>query len=108
MLGRLEMTVEECIEAFQSLSKAIFEESAWESWTAKVPFTAKGKVATRFSSEKLKNAVLKIIQNRVRKIHENTDEPLSDADVAREAESMMLNDGVQRGCKTYAALAHSP
>lgn len=76
MLGRLEMDVDECIEAYGELAEAVFGEKA-----SALPFTWKGKVKARFDSTTLEKAVQKVVQRSA----SNTE---------------LFNDGTERGCKT--------
>lgn len=76
MLGRLEMDVDECILAYTSLFKAIFESTAMliDKWS--------GNVKGRIDSAVLKECMQNIIKDR----------GLS--------ETALLNDRNERGCKT--------
>lgn len=58
MLGRLRMSVEECIEAYIKLSERVFQQKHVS------PVTIKGKMKARYSSEELQNAVQEVIQER--------------------------------------------
>ncbi|OAG43855.1 hypothetical protein AYO21_02082 [Fonsecaea monophora] len=82
MLGRLEMDVDECIVAYNKLTKAIFEEKA--HWT---PFNWSGRVQSRFDSNKLKAVIDDVI---TRQGYSPT-EP--------------FNDGKPRGCKVFVCTA---
>jgi hypothetical protein len=57
MLGRLQMSVDECIDAYLSLSDDIFHKKRHR-------VTVKGKVQGRFDSEELERAVKAIIKER--------------------------------------------
>jgi hypothetical protein len=59
MLGRLEMTVPECIEAYTKLMKQVFEKKEHRSIVGVL-----GGVKSRFSSETLKNAIAQVIEER--------------------------------------------
>ncbi len=59
MLGRLEMDVDECIDAYLSLIKSVFEKKKRIfaiSWT--------GNIQSRFSSKVLESAIKKVIGDR--------------------------------------------
>lgn len=58
MLGRLRMTVEECIEAYIQLSSRIFQKKHVS------PVNIRGKVKARYSSEELQRAVQDVIRER--------------------------------------------
>ena len=60
MLGRLEMDVDECIEAYKELMKSVFEKK--QSLFA-VGFS--GMIKSRFSSKALEKAVKGVIESRV-------------------------------------------
>lgn len=57
MLGRLEMSVDECIAAYTSLSEDIFAKES-KSWTR---FNFRGDIRSRFNASRLEKAVMKII-----------------------------------------------
>jgi hypothetical protein len=57
MLGRLQMSVDECIGAYLSLSDDIFHKKRHR-------VTVKGKVQGRFDSEELERAVKAIVKER--------------------------------------------
>jgi hypothetical protein len=76
MLGRLEMDVDECIAAYTSLMRTVFEtKSSWfpAGWT--------GNIKARFDGTKLETAVIEVI----------TSQGAKDTD--------LFNDGVERGCR---------
>jgi len=77
MLGRLEMTVDECISAYRELIKNIFEEKDSRYGIGKT-----GDIKAQFSSKALEAAMRKVIGSR---------EGISESD--------LLNDGKDRGCK---------
>ena len=77
MLGRLEMDVDKCIEAYGELAKEVFGERL-----SSIPFSFTGKVKSRFDSLKLENAIGKI----VRKNGASADD--------------LFNDDKDRGCRT--------
>lgn len=78
MLGRLEMSVDECIAAYNELSATVFAKPLH-----RLPVNYKGRVAPRFDSAKLTEAVLAITNSRGLP----PDAP--------------FNDGQDQGCKTY-------
>ncbi|KAK5309079.1 hypothetical protein LTR93_012270, partial [Exophiala xenobiotica] len=57
MLGRLEMTIDECIDAYLSLSDQIFQKKAHR-------VTVQGKIQGRFDSQKLEEAIKEVVRNR--------------------------------------------
>jgi len=57
MLGRLEMSIDECIEAYLSLSDQTFQKEAHR-------VTILGKIQARFDSDKLKQAVQEVVSKR--------------------------------------------
>nr|KAK5444074.1 hypothetical protein LTR18_005335 [Exophiala xenobiotica] len=63
MLGRLEMTIGECIDAYLSLSDRIFQKKAHR-------VNIQGKIQGRFDSKKLEEAVKEVV--RKRKLPEDT------------------------------------
>lgn len=76
MLGRLEMDVDQCIQAYVNLMSKVFEKKVH-----KFPITLGGEVQSRFDSEVLKDAVNEVITS----CGFSPDDP--------------FDDGVQRGCK---------
>jgi hypothetical protein len=76
MLGRLEMDVDECITAYNELAEAVFGQKL-----SSFPFNVKGKVKARFDSTKLDKAICKVVQRSA-------------------SETELLNDGIERGCRT--------
>ncbi|KAF1960382.1 phospholipase [Byssothecium circinans] len=68
MLGRLEMTVEECIDAYTRLMKQIFEKKENRSIVSML-----GVVKPRFSSETLENAIKQLLQRRAISVDEKLD-----------------------------------
>ncbi len=54
MLGRLQITVDECIDAYVSLSDTIFQKRRYH-------ITIKGHVQGRFDSDELKKAIKEIV-----------------------------------------------
>jgi hypothetical protein len=59
MLGRLEMTVEECIDAYLQLMVQVFEKRENRSIVGYL-----GGVKPRFSSPVLKDAIVQMLQSR--------------------------------------------
>ncbi|TIA78959.1 hypothetical protein D6C76_03796 [Aureobasidium pullulans] len=78
MLGRLEMSVDECIKAYSGLIATVFGVQL-----SKIPITLKGNVKPRFDSAKLEAAIKQVISQSG--LPENT----------------MFDDGIERGCKTF-------
>jgi hypothetical protein len=76
MLGRLEMTVEECILAYTQLMKAVFDEKS--SW---LPFSWSGSTKAQFDSNRLKKAIEEVVVS------------------SGVSKTDLLNDGTDRGCK---------
>lgn len=52
MLGRLEMDVDECIDAYSDLAAAVFGEKL-----SSIPITVKGDIKARFDLAKLESAI---------------------------------------------------
>jgi hypothetical protein len=78
MLGRLEMDVDECIDAYSDLAAAVFGEKL-----RSIPFNFfKGDITARFDSVKLESAIRKVVE----------DSGASDQD--------LFNDGTKHGCRT--------
>jgi hypothetical protein len=72
MLGRLQMSVDDCIDAYSNLSASVFrKESHRVGW--------KGNVKGRFSSNELENAIKHIIESQGL----NQDAGLMDAENAK-------------------------
>jgi hypothetical protein len=78
MLGRLEMDVDECIDAYRELMESIFSETA-----RSIPFDWSLKIQAQYDSRKLRAAVENVI---IRAGASPTD---------------LLNDGVTRCCRTF-------
>lgn len=57
MLGRLEMSVDECIQAYTSLSEEIFSKDS----KSKLKFTFLGDIKSRFDAARLEKATMKIL-----------------------------------------------
>ena len=77
MLGRLELTVDECISAYRELIKAIFEEKV-----SRLGVGATGSIKAQFSSKTLENAIKRVLASR-----------------GSVSEGDLLDDGKERGCK---------
>jgi hypothetical protein len=58
MLGRLEMSIDECIKAYTELSEGVFRKKRH------IPAGIKGDLKERYDSEALKLAVKKILKER--------------------------------------------
>ena len=78
MLVRLEMDVEECIGVYTKLVRYIFRHA--ENWFS-VSF--RGNVQPRFSSKRLKKAIIEILESKGIPVDE------------------MLDNGKNRSCRTY-------
>jgi hypothetical protein len=76
MLGRLEMTVDECISAYIDLTKIIFEERSHT-----FPLGRTGKIKAQFDSGKLKDAIIEVIARHGSNATE------------------LFNDGLERGSR---------
>jgi hypothetical protein len=63
MLGRLEMSVDECIDAYCKLSERVFQQT-------KHRLKLSGRVQGRFDSKELESAIKEILRNR--KLEEDT------------------------------------
>lgn len=63
MLGRLKLSIDECIDAYLSLSDRVFQKTRHR-------VTVKGNVQGRFDSKELERAVKEIITKQG--LHENT------------------------------------
>lgn len=59
MLGRLEMSVDECIAAYTGLFATIFEKKA-----SCLPVNFWGNIQGRFDSKKLEESIKKVVQER--------------------------------------------
>jgi hypothetical protein len=59
MLGSLEMSVEECIDAYTELMKHVFEKKTNHSFISIL-----GGVKPRFSSKALENAISQVLKKR--------------------------------------------
>ena len=76
MLGRLQMDIQPCIDAYSELSRSIFSKSG-------LPVNWRGHVKGRYNASDLENAVRKMI--RTLGLPEDTP----------------LNDGEDRGSRVY-------
>lgn len=76
MLGRLEMTVEACIDAYKKLMKVVFEDRK-----GKLPVGLLGKTKARFASNKLHGAIKEVVERSGASVDDRFD------------------DGRQRGCR---------
>ena len=56
MLGRLEMDVDECISAYNELTRAVFEEKS-----SRLSISWSGTIKAQFDSKRLKNAIEEVI-----------------------------------------------
>lgn len=56
MLGRLRMSVEECISAYVELSSRVFQKKHV------MPVTVRGRVKARYSSEELQRAIKDVVE----------------------------------------------
>jgi hypothetical protein len=56
MLGRLRMTVQDCIDAYIRLSSVVFQRQHMSC------ITLSGKIKARYSSEVLKNAIKEVVK----------------------------------------------
>ena len=82
MLGRLEMDVVECIEAYTELMKTVFDK---KSSKLPVPVSWTGKTKARFDSKKLKSAVEKVVTNH------------------NASSTELFENGTARGCRVLVA-----
>ncbi|CEN61107.1 hypothetical protein ASPCAL07771 [Aspergillus calidoustus] len=81
MLGRLEMDVEDCIEAYKALSKEIFQKSSW------LPVKGNLKIKGRFDSATLERCIKNIIAQQI--------------DPGKDPDKELLNDGNKRRCRVF-------
>lgn len=77
MLGRLEMDVDQCIDAYNNLAETVFGERL-----TRIPMSWRARTTPRFDASKLEQAVRETLV------------------AAREKEDALFNDGKQRSCKT--------
>ncbi|EMD96381.1 hypothetical protein COCC4DRAFT_155187 [Bipolaris maydis ATCC 48331] len=78
MLGRLEMSVDECIDAYSELAADVFGEKLH-----RLPVTIRGAVQPRFDSARLESAIRKVVAK------------------GGASETALFNDGTERGCRTF-------
>jgi hypothetical protein len=57
MLGRLKMSIDECIEAYLSLSDRVFQKK-------RLPMGITGKIQGRFDSEELTRVVKEVVRGK--------------------------------------------
>jgi hypothetical protein len=76
MLGRLQMTVQECIDAYTALSQKVFEKQSHR-------LSIKGRIQGRFDAAALEQAVKRILQQH------------------GFAEHTLLRDSPDAPCKVY-------
>ncbi|KAE8385569.1 hypothetical protein BDV23DRAFT_16028 [Aspergillus alliaceus] len=77
MLGRLEMSVDDCIETYIKLISTIFEKkSRW-------PVNLSGNIRSRFDATKLESAIKEVVTSHGAK------------------EMDLFNDGAKRGCRVF-------
>ncbi|KAB8233733.1 uncharacterized protein BDW43DRAFT_77322 [Aspergillus alliaceus] len=77
MLGRLEMSVDDCIETYVKLIRTIFEKkSRW-------PVNLSGNIKSRFDATKLEKAIKEVVASQGAKETDN------------------FNDGAERGCRVF-------
>ncbi|KAJ9480820.1 hypothetical protein VN97_g12706 [Penicillium thymicola] len=83
MLGRLEMDVDECIDAYSDLAAAVFGEKL-----RSIPFNLfKGDITARFDLAKLESAIRKVVEDSGASMQD------------------LFNDGTERGCRTFVCTA---
>ncbi|TIA50982.1 FabD/lysophospholipase-like protein [Aureobasidium pullulans] len=78
MLGRLEMSVDECIEEYVELMATVFG-----ARSRRIPMSWRGRIKPRFESRNLENAVKQVLSRKGM------------------AEDARFDDGAERGCKTF-------
>lgn len=79
MLGRLNMSVDECIKVYEELMVSIFGSKSW-------PFSASGHINPQYDAESLKAAIKKVLREH--------DLP----------EDSVFNDGTERRCRVYVPI----
>lgn len=79
MLGRLEMDVGECIEAYKHLSRDIFEKSSW------FPVKDNLDINAKFDSDALEKCITNIVKDHIPN--------------GRDPKAELFNDGTERHCK---------
>lgn len=80
MLGRLQMDIQPCIEAYSELSRGIFRERG-------LPVDWQGHVKGKYKTSELEDAVKKIVKD------------------SGSPEDAPLDDGKDRGCRVYVVEA---
>ena len=75
MLGRLYMDVDECILAYQQLSKEVFDRP--ESLVGRAAAFASKSIKPKFSSAKLESQILRIVEERLG-VEDPSNTPLRD------------------------------
>ena len=83
MLGRLKMSIDECIDAYLQLSDRIFQKKRHRA-------TVKGKIQGRFDADELERAVKKVI--RAQGFQEDA----------------LLKDAPETACKVWVDLSPCP
>lgn len=78
MLGRLEMDVDECIDAYSDLAAVVVFGERLRS----IPINFKGDITARFDSAKLESAIQKVVE---------------DSGVSKQD---LFNNGTERGYRT--------
>jgi hypothetical protein len=76
MLGRLEMTAETCIAAYEELMKSVFEAKS-----SRLPVGWSGKTKAQFDSDKLRKVIEKVVTNNGASTED------------------LFDDGRERGCR---------
>ena len=76
MLGRLQMDIESCIDAYSELSSDIFSKKG-------LPVDFRGNIKGKYKASELEKAVKRIIKN------------------SGLSEDALLDDGGHRGCRAY-------
>ncbi|KAJ5774501.1 hypothetical protein N7457_009397 [Penicillium paradoxum] len=82
MLGRLEMDVDRCIDAYSELAAAVFGEKL-----RSIPINLRGGIRPRFNLGKLESAIQKVVE---------------DSGASKED---LFDDGIERGCRTFVCTA---
>ncbi|KAJ6120164.1 protein kinase subdomain-containing protein [Penicillium sp. IBT 18751x] len=88
MLGRLEMDVDQCIDAYSDLTAAVFGKKLHS-----IPINFKGDITARFDSATLESAIQKVIE----------DNGFSKQDLFNDGTG--FKDGTTHGCKTFVCTA---
>ncbi|KAI9652560.1 MAG: hypothetical protein M1821_008367, partial [Bathelium mastoideum] len=78
MLGRLEMTVDACIDTYKEMMKLVFKAKS-----SRLPMEWSGKTKAQFNSDKLRKAIEKVV---------------TDSGTMKED---LFNDGRERGCRVF-------